>query len=260
MTPMKALTAAYDTSAVQWSEGPDRVFGVLADALLGTGPSWAGCEVVDVGAGTGTATRRLQIGGARVVSVDLSLGMLTAARQRCECSPVVGDALALPLRTESVDGAVLCFVLNHLSQPTEALREAARVVRPGGRVMASTWLRDNQQPVREVVHEALRRRGWTVPDWYSVLKDGTTPLSDTAEALAKVAHAAGLVDIASEHVEIAVPVSAHDQLEWRLGMPHTAPFVRRLTVAQRAGLWAELATAELPPLSCQVIHLVGRVA
>jgi ubiquinone/menaquinone biosynthesis C-methylase UbiE len=255
-----SLKTVYDDSAAAWGAGPDRVFGALAGALLSSGPLWQGLEVVDIGAGTGTATRRLLAAGARVVPVDASAEMLAVARGLGACSPVVGDARRLPLRTDSADAAVLGFVLNHLHRPADALREATRVVHAGGSVLASTWARDNEQPVREVVQEALRQRGWQVPDWYTVLKDSTTPLSDTTAALGLLAAEAGLVDVVTEQVEVAVPASAHDQLEWRLGMPHTAPFVATLTCTEQSDLWAELTTADLPPLTCAVIHLVGRVA
>jgi SAM-dependent methyltransferase len=255
-----SLTAVYDGGAAAWGEGPDQVFGALAGALLSSGPSWQGLDVADIGAGTGTATRRLLAAGARVVPVDASAEMLAVARGLCACSPVVGDARGLPLRTDSADAAVLGYVLNHLHRPADALREAVRVVRSGGWVLASTWARDNDQPVREVVQQALQQRGWKVPDWYTVLKDSTAPLSDTAEALGLLAGEAGLVDVVTERVEVAVPASARDQLEWRLGMPHTAPFVATLTPADQFELWAELMTADLPPLTCAVVHLVARVA
>jgi SAM-dependent methyltransferase len=255
-----SLKAVYDGSAAAWGTGPDRVFDALAGSLLSRVPLWQGLDVVDIGAGTGTATRRLLAAGARVVPVDASAEMLAVARGVCACSPVVGDARRLPLVTGSADAAVLGFVLNHLHRPADALREAARVVHAEGWVLASTWARANEQPVREVVHEALHQRGWQVPDWYTVLKDSTTPLSDTAEALDLLAGEAGLVQVVTEQVQVAVPATAHDQLEWRLGMPHTAPFVASLTPGEQFDLWAELTTVDLPPLTCDVIHLIGRVA
>jgi SAM-dependent methyltransferase len=148
--------------------------------------------VLDSGAGSGPATRRLAAAGARAVPVDAAVGMLGVARQAWPCTPVGGDALALPLLADSADAAVLGFVLNHLSRPAEALREAARVIRPGGWLLASTWARRDAHPIRETVQNALGDRGWRMPDWYRGLKEGTAPLSDTAEGLGWLARDAGV--------------------------------------------------------------------
>ena len=148
---MTTLREAYDASAGAWGAGPDLVFDALAAALLARGPDWSGLTVLDIGAGSGTATRRLAAAGARAVPVDASAGMLSVARRAWPCTPVVGDALALPLLAGSADAAVLGFVLNHLSQPADALREAARVIRPGGWLLASTWARRDALPIREIV-------------------------------------------------------------------------------------------------------------
>jgi ubiquinone/menaquinone biosynthesis C-methylase UbiE len=158
-----ALREAYDSAADAWGDGPDRVFGTLAEALLARGPVWRGLQVLDVGAGTGTATRRLVDAGAAVVPTDAATGMLAVARARCACSPVAADAMALPVRSGAVDAVVMGFVLNHLPEPAAALAEAARVVRRGGWVLASTWAREDDHPVRHLVEAALVARGWQPP-------------------------------------------------------------------------------------------------
>ena len=256
------LREAYDASAVAWGAGPDRVFDALAAALVAQGPNWQGLTVVDIGAGTGTATRRLAAAGARAVPVDAAVGMLSVARTAWPSSPVVGDALALPLRADSADAAVLGFVLNHLPRPAGALREAARVIRPGGWLLASTWARRDAHPIRAIVQNALGDRGWRPPDWYRGLKEGTAPLSDTAGTLGLLARDAGLADVVAAEVEVPVTATPRDLVEWRLGMPHTAPFVAELSRVDRTRLGQELqdAAAALPPLVCTIVVLVSRVA
>lgn len=91
-----------------------------------------GSTVLDVAAGTGDLCRELAACGHRPVGVDLSYGMLAAART---AAPLVqGDALRLPLPDGSVDGATCGFALRNLAELPAFFAELARVVRPGGRI------------------------------------------------------------------------------------------------------------------------------
>jgi len=112
--------------------------------LAAPGPSGT---VVDVGCGNGMYLAELARRGfgGRVLGVDLSLGMLAAARQRLAAALVpVGpapvalanaDAAALPLRDGAADLAFAMHMLYHVPDPAEALRELRRVTRSGGRVV-----------------------------------------------------------------------------------------------------------------------------
>lgn len=259
---MSAPTAGqvYEAAAGVWSVGPDRVYGVLARALLARGPDWRGLSVLDVGAGSGTASRRLTDAGARVVAMDRSVAMLLAARSRLRCSVAAGDALRLPVRSQSVDAVVLGFVLNHLEEPGVALAEAARVVHPGGWVLASTWARDGANPVRELVEDCLRLRGWVTPQWYVDFKQRTAPLSDTAETIAAACAGAGLTEVDARQVEVTVDCTPAQLVEWRLGMPQHAPFVAAMPSAERAALRVQLVAdaAALPPMVCSTVMVSAR--
>jgi demethylmenaquinone methyltransferase / 2-methoxy-6-polyprenyl-1,4-benzoquinol methylase len=98
-------------------------------ALLALAP---GATVLDLACGTGDFCRELERQGARPVGIDLSFGMLDAARTT---APLVqGDLLAMPLRDGVADGAVCGFALRNLVDLEPFLAELARVVRPGGRI------------------------------------------------------------------------------------------------------------------------------
>ena len=97
-------------------------------------------DFLDVGTGTG---RMLELFGPRVehaVGVDLSREMLAVARVNLEraglrnCSLRQGDMYQLPLPSESFDAAVFHQVLHYAEDPRRALIEAARVLKPGGRL------------------------------------------------------------------------------------------------------------------------------
>jgi demethylmenaquinone methyltransferase/2-methoxy-6-polyprenyl-1,4-benzoquinol methylase len=88
--------------------------------------------VVDLACGTGDLCRELDAAGLRPIGVDLSFGMLAAART--DAPLVQGDALRLPFPDASVDGVTCGFALRNLVDLDGSLRELARVLRPGGRI------------------------------------------------------------------------------------------------------------------------------
>lgn len=93
----------------------------------------AGARVVDLGCGTGDLCRVLGRAGLRAVGVDMAAGML--ARAHTSAPLVRADALQLPLGDASVDGAVSGFALRNVVDIAACFREAARVIRPGGRAV-----------------------------------------------------------------------------------------------------------------------------
>jgi demethylmenaquinone methyltransferase/2-methoxy-6-polyprenyl-1,4-benzoquinol methylase len=92
----------------------------------------AGSRVLDLAAGTGDLCRDLTAAGHRPIGVDLSFGMLRAARTT---APLVhADALRLPVADGAVDGATCGFALRNFVDLGAFLAELARVVRPDGRI------------------------------------------------------------------------------------------------------------------------------
>ena len=92
----------------------------------------AGSVVLDVACGTGDLSRIAAHQGMRVVGLDLSFGMLRAA----PAGPVLveADALRLPIADGGADGLTCGFALRNVTDLAAALREMARVLRPGGRL------------------------------------------------------------------------------------------------------------------------------
>lgn len=97
-------------------------------------------RLLDVGAGSGDVARGLlQLTGAdgEVVALDNSQAMIDAARRRDEADSVyymLGDIQSLPYADGYFDGVRSERVLQHLDDPDSAIREMARVLRPGGRM------------------------------------------------------------------------------------------------------------------------------
>jgi len=95
-----------------------------------------GRSLVEIGCGSGAFLARLadRFPGHDVHGVEFRPDLLDRARER-GCRVVRGDAYALPLPDDSCGTVVLRFVLQHLADPRAAVREAVRVLQPGGRLM-----------------------------------------------------------------------------------------------------------------------------
>ena len=91
-----------------------------------------GSVVLDLACGTGDFCRGLADRGLRPVGMDLSFGMLAAART--DVPLVQADALRLPVADRGVDGVTCGFALRNLRELDPFFVELARVVRPGGRI------------------------------------------------------------------------------------------------------------------------------
>lgn len=91
-----------------------------------------GAVVLDLACGTGDMCRDLAAAGHRPIGMDLSFGMLAAARTEAPLSQA--DALDLPVADASVDGVTCGFALRNFKELPPFFAELARVVRPGGRI------------------------------------------------------------------------------------------------------------------------------
>ncbi len=128
----------FSTAAGQWDRVRLELFGRPADiALLGLlDQRW---HVADLGCGTGGITESLAPFVERVIAVDESGPMLSAAKKRLHGVDNVdirnGRLEALPLADEEVDVALLFLVLHYAPEPARIVAEAARVLKPGGRLL-----------------------------------------------------------------------------------------------------------------------------
>lgn len=134
----------YDRANRILSLGIDVLWRRRTVAVAGVTP---GERALDVCAGTGDLSLALAGAGARVVGADFCAPMLDLARGKAaRCAGEVprflcADALALPFPDASFDLATVAFGIRNVSDPEAGLRQMARVVRPGGRVVVLEFSR-----------------------------------------------------------------------------------------------------------------------
>jgi demethylmenaquinone methyltransferase/2-methoxy-6-polyprenyl-1,4-benzoquinol methylase len=120
------------------------VHRVWKDAMMDWLAPRAGQRLLDVAGGTGDIAFRFlkRAGQSKATVLDLTAEMLEAGKKRADADRmsdqlewVVGDAMALPFNDNSFDVYTISFGIRNVTRPQEALNEAFRVLRPGGRLL-----------------------------------------------------------------------------------------------------------------------------
>ena len=136
-----SVASKYDVMNDVMSLGVHRIWKEAMMDWLAPRPSQ---KLLDVAGGTGDISfkflKRAGFGHATVL--DITENMLIEGRKRAEANQVldslnwvVGDAMALPFADSSFDVYTISFGIRNVTRPQEALNEAFRVLRPGGRLM-----------------------------------------------------------------------------------------------------------------------------
>jgi ubiquinone/menaquinone biosynthesis C-methylase UbiE len=154
LSERRARSREYFSSvAGQWDAVRSELFGdrsPLLGMLALLDSEWV---VADLGCGTGPLTATLAPFVRRVIAVDSARTMLAAARRRLEgvtnANLRQGELEALPLEAGEVDAAVMSLVLHYIAEPAKALGEAARVVRPGGRLVVIDMMPHDREEYRQ---------------------------------------------------------------------------------------------------------------
>ena len=143
--------------ASDWDElrrlhSPDEAVEDALNAALGDGNLG---HVLDIGTGTGRMAELFAARAERVVALDKSPAMLRVARARLQhlggdrIEMVQGDFVDLPMADASMDTVLFHQVLHFAQNPVDALNEAARVLKPGGRIAVVDFAAHQREELRE---------------------------------------------------------------------------------------------------------------
>jgi ubiquinone/menaquinone biosynthesis C-methylase UbiE len=145
----------FSSAAGQWDRVRDDLFGRDSHLRPLLGLLDADAVVGDLGCGTGQASEALAPFVGQVIAVDSSSEMLAAARGRLRGATNVtvrrGTLERLPIDDGALDAAVMILVLHHTSDPGRVLAEAARALRPGGRVLVADMLPHDHDEYRQTM-------------------------------------------------------------------------------------------------------------
>jgi ArsR family transcriptional regulator len=147
--------AFFSSAAGQWDRLREELFGptshlVALGALLE--PSFV---IGDLGCGTGAVSGWLSGFCERIIAVDDSKEMLEAARENLSGLRRIhlrqGSLEDLPIEDGELDVALMMLVLHHLPEPKRALAEAARALKPGGRLLVLDMMPHDREDYRQTM-------------------------------------------------------------------------------------------------------------
>lgn len=161
-------------AASQWDKLRQELYGLrfTTAAMLSLLPSSS--VIADLGCGTGTVAAELAPYVGKVIGVDNSEAMLKAARRRTSDQPQVelrrGELTALPIEKATCDAALMLLVLTYVNDPAIVLREAARILKPGGKLVIVDLLRHDREDFRRQMGQ--RVLGFDPRDLATLLSGG----------------------------------------------------------------------------------------
>ena len=145
--------AFFSSAAGQWDRLREELFGPTSH-LIALGALLDPSLVIgDLGCGTGAVTAWLSLFCERIIAVDASKEMLEAARENLAGRKGIqfrhGSLEKLPIADGELDVALMMLVLHHLPEPRRVLAEAARTLKPGGRLLVLDMMPHDREEYRQ---------------------------------------------------------------------------------------------------------------
>ncbi|MGA2042149.1 MAG: metalloregulator ArsR/SmtB family transcription factor [Roseiarcus sp.] len=209
---------APDWDHIRTLHAPEERVEAAIMAMVGSQPFRA---MLDLGTGTGRMLELLAPLAGRAVGVDQSAAMLALARAHSDRSGLnnvqlrQGDIYAPPAERDAFDLVVIHQVLHFLDDPPRAVREAARALRPGGRLVVVDFLTHEQESLRQ--DYAHRHLGFTLAEIESCLREAGLAMVRTHPILPTPGEAGTLT--------VAIWIAQDPRILTAEAPPRTAPLV-----------------------------------
>jgi SAM-dependent methyltransferase len=215
-----SIRAEFTHQSRSFGTSPAMTSAELLGALIELVPEEVEADWIDVACGPGVVSRAMASRVGSVKGVDLTPAMIAEAERRANEEGIesvgfaLGDATSLDLDDDSFDGAITRLSLHHIPAPGRVVAEMARLVRPGGWVLASDIVADRDRDANAWREEIER------------LRDPSHWACHTPESLRAMGEAAGLVP--DEERLIPIEIDFADWLERGSGGADAADLVARL--------------------------------
>lgn len=228
-----ADSAAYELAMGRCSRVAGKMF--LEWLSLPDGLKW-----LDVGCGTGSFTELVLDRNApsAIIAIDPSEGQIEFAKGKPWAGAVdfrQGDAMSLPFRDDEFEVAVMALVIQYIPDPSRAMSEITRVVRPGGTVATYTWPGSQEAHPMQPLSEAADAIGVLRPR-----RPGNQ--IRTIDSLTELFDTSGLEDLDSRSIELSLIFEDFDDY-WS---SQSALIIRDMTDTE-AGRLKALLRERLPP-------------
>jgi ArsR family transcriptional regulator len=147
--------AFFSSAAGQWDRLREDLFGPTSHLTALGGLLDPHLVIGDLGCGTGTVSQWLGQFSERIIAVDASKEMLEAARANLSGQEHIelrqGSLEKLPLKDGELDIALMMLVLHHLPEPKRVLAEAARALKPKGRLLIVDMMPHEREEYRQTM-------------------------------------------------------------------------------------------------------------
>jgi len=163
----------FDDVAQQWDQMRQTFFSeAVREKAYAVAGVQAGQTAADIGAGTGFISEGLLRRGLRVVAVDQSAAMLAEMQRKFASFAGIdyrlGEAESLPLPNGAVDYVFANMYLHHVASPPAAIKEMARLLKPGGKLVITDLDEHNFEFLRTEQHDRwLGFRRADVRRWFT---------------------------------------------------------------------------------------------
>jgi ubiquinone/menaquinone biosynthesis C-methylase UbiE len=154
--------AGWEAAAELYADAFERFTTQAIEPLLDAVGAGPGVRLLDVACGPGWLAVAAAHRGASVVGIDFAASVVAEAQRRHPGLDLrQGNAEVLPLGDGEFDAVAMSFGLLHLARPEQALREAHRVLRPGGKLAFTVWSQPDEAKVFSIVQRAVETHGKT---------------------------------------------------------------------------------------------------